>query len=93
MKQAAESVCDTHADRFACPDALISYVPQYDEYGLIIHDGGTSTRSISFCPWCGSKLPESKRERWFDELESKGYSPPDDPMIPEVYRDARWHSE
>ena len=32
-------------------------------YGLIIHDGGTSAVTIQFCPWCGSKLPASKRDR------------------------------
>ncbi|WP_412762571.1 DUF6980 family protein [Priestia aryabhattai] len=26
------------------------------EYGLIIHDGGSSIIGISFCLWCGKKL-------------------------------------
>jgi len=93
MKFAVESECGAHPDRFSCPDALVSYGPQFDEYGIIIHDGGSSTKLILFCPWCGSKLPESKRDRWFDELEAKGYSPPDDPRIPYIYLDARWYSK
>ncbi len=93
MKSAVESECAEHSDRFSCPDALISYAAQFNEYGIIIHDGGSSTKLISFCPWCGSKLPESKRDEWFDQLEAKEYSPPDDPNIPVTYLDARWYSE
>ncbi|MGI8350302.1 DUF6980 family protein [Niallia circulans] len=26
------------------------------DYGLIIHDGGTSSIGIEFSPWCRSKL-------------------------------------
>ncbi|WP_438362001.1 DUF6980 family protein [Niallia circulans] len=26
------------------------------DYGLIIHDGGTSSIGIEFCLWCGLKL-------------------------------------
>ncbi|WP_438824020.1 DUF6980 family protein [Bacillus sp. JJ1773] len=29
---------------------------KHNDYGLIIHDGGTSSIGISFCPWCGSKI-------------------------------------
>ena len=32
-----------------------------DEYGLPIQDGGTSFIKIKHCPWCGVKLPESKK--------------------------------
>ncbi|WP_425489475.1 DUF6980 family protein [Nonomuraea typhae] len=23
---------------------------------MIVHDGGTATIAISYCPWCGQKL-------------------------------------
>src|SRR5689334_3749593 len=49
--------CHQHADIFACPDALIVYEPQCDEYGLIIHDGGSASLTIHYCPWCGIALP------------------------------------
>jgi hypothetical protein len=42
---------------FECPDALVNYSEQGKDYGLIIHDGGSSVISIAFCPWCGAKLP------------------------------------
>ena len=53
--------CGDHKDEYSCPDVLIDYSEKFDEYGLIIHDGGTSSVEISYCPFCGAKLPESKR--------------------------------
>jgi hypothetical protein len=52
-----------HPDVCDCADNLISYSPELNEYGLIVHDGGSSSIQINFCPWCGSKLPESKRDQ------------------------------
>lgn len=62
MQRQAEYRCDQHPDPFDCPDNLIRFADRLDEYGIIIHDGGTSFSRISFCPWCGTRLPESKRE-------------------------------
>jgi hypothetical protein len=55
--------CDIHVDEYECPDCLIAYSRKYNEYGIIVHDGGTSYVLILYCPWCGAKLPESKREQ------------------------------
>jgi hypothetical protein len=54
--------CDQHVDPFDCPDALVRFSAQFQEYGLIIHDGGASVITINFCPWCGQRLPESQRD-------------------------------
>lgn len=61
MKRAITLECDIHKSAFDCPDCLIRYNEKCDEYGLIIHDGGTSVSVINFCPYCGQKLPESQR--------------------------------
>jgi hypothetical protein len=61
MRDAVEKVCDQHADRFNCPDYLMTYVPEYREYGIIIHDGGSAYSVIKHCPWWGARLPESLR--------------------------------
>jgi hypothetical protein len=63
MRREVERRCEEHPDRFDCPDALIAYSPRFHEYGIIIHDGGSSVSRIEFCPWCGSRLPESLRDR------------------------------
>jgi hypothetical protein len=78
-------------DPYDYPDQVIVYSDKFDEYGLIIRDGGTSSYEINFCPFCGSKLPESKRDRWFDELEKLGHENPfDDESIPYAYKSSDW---
>jgi len=62
MGREAERICDRYPDRFNCPDCLVHHTPHLREYGLIVHDGGTSTIFITYCPWCGAKLPNSLRE-------------------------------
>lgn len=47
--------CEDHSSIYECPDVLISKSAQ-NEFGIIVHDGGTSEISISFCPWCGANL-------------------------------------
>ncbi|WP_369228014.1 hypothetical protein AB5J52_47980 [Streptomyces sp. R39] len=81
--------CDEHDDAFDCPDALVDFSAKFQEYGLIIHDGGTSSITMDFCPWCGRRLPESQRDRWFDELERLGIDPGED-RLPAEFQDARW---
>ncbi len=75
---------------FASPDSIIIYHEVFDEYGLIIHDGGTSTIIIEHCPWCGKKLPKSKRDQWFDELESMGIESPFEQDLPIKYKTSAW---
>lgn len=91
MRCQAELTCPHHSSAFECPDALILYSPKFNEYGLIVHDGGSSAVSISFCPWCGTKLPESLRERWFSELEALGFDDPGVQDIPERCNTDAWY--
>lgn len=62
MREEVERRCKKHAARSDCPDCLIDYSPHFREYGIIIHDGGSSVSRIAFCPWCGSRLPDSSRD-------------------------------
>ena len=91
MHQQVAFSCEQHSSPFDCPDAVVSYSPRFREYGLIVHDGGTSTIGISYCPWCGTKLPESLRDRWFSELEALGYDDPAAQDIPERYKTDAWY--
>ncbi len=90
MRSQLELACEHHASPFDCPDALVAYSPKFNEYGLIVHDGGSSVIAISFCPWCGTKLPKSLRERWFEEVEAQGFDDPSDQSIPERYKTDAW---
>lgn len=79
-------------DPFDNSDNLIFYSAKFDEYGLIIHDGSSSYVLIQHCPWCGKKLPESKRDLWFDTLETLGFDNPLQDEIPaEFETDAWWN--
>jgi hypothetical protein len=91
MRSQINPSCAQHASPSDCPDAFVSYSPKFNEYGLIVHDGGTSSVTISFCPWCGSTLPQSLRERWFEELEALGFDDPATQSIPEHYKSGDWH--
>lgn len=93
MKEEVEHKCELHKDRFECPDCLISYDERVDEYGIIIHDGGTSYIPIKYCPWCGKKLPESKEELWLKLLKDMGFEEPYDDYdkIPDDFKTGEWY--
>jgi hypothetical protein len=59
MDEAVTSQCPTHGERSDCPDALLTYSFQRKEYGILIHDGGSSRMDIDFCPFCGKRLSKT----------------------------------
>lgn len=83
--------CELHEDPFNCPNHLVYYSMKHDEYSLIIHDGGGSSITIKFCPWCGLKLPDSKSDLWFDTLEKLGFDGPYNQNIPAEFRSDKWY--
>ncbi|MDQ0418957.1 hypothetical protein J2Z48_003162 [Croceifilum oryzae] len=93
MENTLNYVCKQHKNPFDCPDHLIYYSLVFDEYGIIIHDGGPSYSAIYFCPYCGSKLSDSKRDLWFDALEALGFAAPFEQNIPEDFNSDRWYNK
>lgn len=89
MAQYAEFYCEQHPNPKDCHDATIHYDEVFDEYS-IPHGDGNSQLTINNCPWCGTKLSESKRDLWFDTLESIGYDDPWDQEIPEKFKSKSW---
>lgn len=84
--------CDNMAARLLDEDLPLVYSPRFREYGLKIVDGGSAKLLIEFCPWCGSRLPESLRDEWFERLEQLGMEP-EDPRLPaEMRTDAWWRT-
>jgi hypothetical protein len=57
MTDHASHTCPDQDDPFDCPDRVIAGEPGR-WVGFSIHDGGSSTIRIAFCPWCGSAQPE-----------------------------------
>ncbi|WP_409300390.1 DUF6980 family protein [Peribacillus sp. SCS-155] len=93
MTSQVNHVCEVHDNPFDCPDHLVYYNEIFDEYSLIIHDGGSSTFKIDYCPWCGIKLPESKRDLWFATLETMGFESPFSQDIPQDFYSDKWYNK
>lgn len=97
MREALKQDCPQHRwPRVVCPERQIDYNERFDEYGLTVNDGGSSSVVIHFCPWCGAALPESQRDRWFDELEAAGFSVSvgtDLTRLPVAYRSGAWRQK
>ena len=51
---------------------VIYYWSRFDEYLVPVHDGGTSGIQMKFCPWCGVRLPVSKRDTVLAREEHEG---------------------
>jgi len=88
MVKALEFDCSLHADPFECGDAIVIYNEVMNEYGLIIHDGSASYVLIDNCPWCGTRLPESLRDKWFDAVDALDLGDGVDP--PAKYLSGEW---
>lgn len=73
----------------ASSDTALVYNTRFREYGIRILDGGTSLMHLKYCPWCGTQLPASLRNDWFDELERRGLSYPEN-EIPLDMQDSTW---
>ena len=93
MTDNLKNKCTEHSSPFECPDSLIFYSDVFNEYGLIVHDGGNSWVEIKYCPWCSKKLPKSRRNQWFETLEELGFDDPWEQKIPEAFKSGKWYKE
>lgn len=46
------------------------YCARFREYSIVCSSG--AMQNVYFCPWCGSKLPESKRDEWYERIDDLG---------------------
>lgn len=72
----------------------IVYNDRFREYTIVrsMPDCRVGT-AIVFCPWCGSKLPQPLRQKYFERLRALGHDI--DIMtstdgLPPQYRDGSW---
>jgi len=90
MTRALSFACDQHESPFECADQLLCFNPMFEEYGLIVHDGGASYVCIAHCPWCGTKLPDSRRDQFFDLLDALGLDASQDDLPERFTRPGWW---
>ena len=88
-----EHCCDVMSYYLNQEDRVVLYKKQFREYGIRILDGGNSFILISYCPWCGKKLPLSLRDKWFDLIFALGLDPDQSDLPEEYYSDKWWIDE
>ena len=78
-----EGVVMSTEEKFCCnsmqhavdsTEIAFKYSPKFREYGILYNNGG-SYQVVHFCPWCGTSLPSSLREEWFEKLDQLGIEP------------------
>lgn len=88
--------CDTMNYAATESKVGISYSPIFRQYLLRDRDPDSiAGQTISFCPWCGTRLPTSLRDVWFNEIEKLGIeiditSIHNNPAVPPEYRSDVW---
>ena len=90
MAYYASHQCDEHPDPRECTKSVVLHIPKFDEYVISPRGSTGDDITITHCPWCGITLPESRRDEWFDKLESLGIDPWEED-IPEEYQSDKWH--
>lgn len=67
----------------SCPDCVLVQTGPTN-YGLPIHDGGGSYISISFCPWCGTRLIDPDTP-WYIPADVRKHILTKSPLPPENF--------
>jgi hypothetical protein len=73
-------------------DIPIVFSAKFREYGISVLDGGSSYIVIQYCPWCGTRLPGSLRDKWISTIAELGFQP-GDKGIPVEFLDDRWYQK
>ena len=91
----SEHCCKEMEFHLKAGEVSIRYSPKLRRYGILYQEkyGANSIQTISFCPWCGNRLPASLRDRWYDELEHLGIDPDDDEVPSDFLSDAWWKKQ
>jgi len=76
------------------PRDPINYDPIFREYYIKL-ETRLNIITMSYCPWCGIKLPKKLREEFFDTLDEQGIETDigeytQDKRIPQEFRTDEW---
>jgi hypothetical protein len=74
--------------RFPGEPSVILYTPKWRSYGLVIGGDSDDQFFLSFCPFCGRKLPEDLADEHFDAVRDNTGKPLD--PIPEEFETDEW---
>jgi len=94
LKNEKESVpkccCSDMMEALKDNEHPLYYSGAYQEFGLQL-SSKFEYSVLAFCIWCGEKLPESRRDKWFDKLEEQGIDPWEN-EIPIDFLSSAWWS-
>ena len=82
--------CDNMVSHLRGGEVAICYLEKFRQYGIRVLDGGSSIQTINYCPWCGTMLPGSLRDAWFDMIDQLGFEPDDIRIPSEMLSDEWW---
>ena len=69
---------------------VIDWIASWDEYMIPVSHDGYAATIIQFCPWCGAKLRESKRDLWHQTLYKLGCKDPGNQELPKEFKSDKW---
>lgn len=72
------------------PNPIMLWIDAWNEYRINIPRLGNSSVVVSYCPWCGQRLPGSLRVRWYETLHQMGYMDPGEEEIPKEFDSDAW---
>lgn len=69
---------------------VIHWIAAWNEYLIPVSLKGYSSTDIRFCPFCGAKLGETLRQKWYKTLRAMGYDDPGEQEVPEEFNSDAW---
>ena len=83
--------CGAMASHLDAGAVAIVFEDRFRQYGIGYHqDSGRGIQLITFCPWCGRKLPKDLVDEWFHVLGDELGIAPDDPSMPNEMQSSVW---
>jgi hypothetical protein len=84
--------CEQMLDALNDPRIPVVYDEIFREYGITDCEESSIMQVISYCPWCGTPLPSSLRDAWFDRLDKLGLDPGDERIPKDMATSAWWRT-
>ncbi|MEQ9458534.1 MAG: hypothetical protein RIM33_14535 [Alphaproteobacteria bacterium] len=90
-------LCETMAGAMSHVCTMITYIPWTREYGIrklawhrYVDYQPIRMVKIDYCPWCGTKLPSSLKQAWYDQLSLMRIDPNHNFVPPYMLSDKWW---
>lgn len=72
------------------PNRIVDWIASWSEYRIPVPYDGYASTILRFCPWCGSSLPRSRKEEWYQTVYELGFTDPGEQDIPAAFNSDSW---